>query len=376
LQTPLPLFGVNSLQRSNVKPDDSTSGNYPIKKYSKGFRLLNFHSWLPTISDPEYTLSFISENILNTLQTDVYFTYNNNEESKKFGFVTAYGAYFPWIRGGAAYTRDLPLGRLNDSLVMADQMEVKAGVLVPFNLTKGRTFSSLRIGTDYVYAKTQITGDFKDRLNLDAYGYINSYATFSVQSQQAVQHIYPRFAEILMLNYHHGVTNVKRKKFLANSYSYLPGVHVNHNLVINAAWQQMDSSGVILYSNSFPFSRGYSATNFPDGYQEHRQWKLGVNYHFPLFYPDWGFGNIIYFSRIRANAFYDFTRISGYNNSSKADLAYDYRSYGGELFFDTKLWNQQPISFGFRFSRLMDGEQQGLGPNQYEFILPVNLISR
>ena len=376
LQAPLPLFGINSLQKSNVKLQDSIGGNYPVKKYRKGFRLLNFHSWLPTISDPEYTLSFISENILNTLQTDVYFTYNNNEESKKFGFVTAYGALFPWLRAGAAYTRDLPLGRLNDSLVMSDQWEVRTGVLVPLNLTKGRTYSTLRIGTDYVYANTQITGDFKDRFTLDDYGYINSYATLSVQSQQAVQHIYPRFGEVLILNYHQGVQNVTRKKFLANSYSYLPGVHANHNFVINAAWQQMDSSGVILYSNSFPFSRGYSATNFPSGYQEHRQWKLGVNYHLPLVYPDWGFGNIVYFLRIRANAFYDFTRINGFNNTSKANLAYDYRSYGGELFFDTKWWNQQPVSFGFRYSRLMDGAQQGLGPNQFEFILPVNIISR
>ncbi len=131
-----------------------------------------------------------------------------------------------------------------------------------------------------------------------------------------------------------------------------------------------------MYSNSFPFSRGYSATNFPQGYQEHRQWKLGVNYHLPLVYPDWGFGKIVYFLRTHANAFYDFTRINGFNNTTKVNLAYDYRSYGAELFFDTKWWNQQPVSFGFRYSRLMDGEQQGLGPNQFEFILPVNLVSR
>lgn len=36
-------------------------------------------------------------------------------------------------------------------------------------------------------------------------------------------------------------------------------------------------------------------------------YKLGVNYHFPIVYPDWGFANIIFFQRIRANAFYDHT---------------------------------------------------------------------
>jgi hypothetical protein len=33
------------------------------------------------------------------------------------------------------------------------------------------------------------------------------------------------------------------------------------------------------------------------------------NYHLPLLYPDWGFGNIVYFLRVRGNAFYDFTKV-------------------------------------------------------------------
>jgi hypothetical protein len=103
-------------------------------------------------------------------------------------------------------------------------------------------------------------------------------------------------------------------------------------------------------------------------------YKVGVNYHLPLFYPDWGFGSIVYFLRVRANAYYDYTHAMDYDNT-KQRIYREYRSYGAEIFLDTKWWNQQPISFGFRYSRLVDGEQQGLGPNQYEFILPVNLIS-
>ena len=103
--------------------------------------------------------------------------------------------------------------------------------------------------------------------------------------------------------------------------------------------------------------------------------KLGVNYHFPLFYPDWGFGSIVYFLRVRANAFYDFTRIKDYNQN-RVLVSRDLRSFGGEVYFDTKWWNQQPISFGFRYSRLQDAALQGLSPNQWEFVLPVSLIGR
>ena len=104
-------------------------------------------------------------------------------------------------------------------------------------------------------------------------------------------------------------------------------------------------------------------------------WKLGANYHFPLFYPDWGFGNIVYFLRVRANIFYDYAQIADYNNANRL-VELDFRSYGTEIFFDTKWWNQLPVSFGFRYSRLLDRDLEGRGADQFEFVLPVNLLTR
>jgi hypothetical protein len=53
-----------------------------------------------------------------------------------------------------------------------------------------------------------------------------------------------------------------------------------------------------------------------------------------------------------------------------------FRSYGTEVFFDTKWWNQLPVSFGIRYSRLIDPDFEGRGPNQWEFILPLNLLGK
>jgi hypothetical protein len=53
------------------------------------------------------------------------------------------------------------------------------------------------------------------------------------------------------------------------------------------------------------------------------------------------------------------------------------RTVGGELFFDTRWWNQQPVSFGIRVSHLLDNGFSSLdkkGANYFEFILPLNLI--
>jgi hypothetical protein len=367
LNSPLPDYGISSLQKPGDLLNQLPATQYPVKKYSKAFRLINFHSWLPTISEPDYQISFISENVLNTMQSEVYFNYNTNENSKKFGFVTAYGATYPWFRLGGAFTKDRS-STYNGNPVIWNEWEARGGVLVPLNLTEGRTYNSLSIGTDYVYVKPEFNDVYKDTFDSRGYGYINSYLTFSSQIQQARQHIYPRLAQTLRLEYSKAVTNIEGNQFLANGWLYFPGLSVNHNLVVNTAWQGHDTLKDVSFTNHFPFSRGYSERNF------HQMYKVGVNYHLPLFYPDWGFGSIVYFLRVRANAYYDYTHAMDYDNT-KQRIYREYRSYGAEIFLDTKWWNQQPISFGFRYSRLVDGEQQGLGPNQYEFILPVNLIS-
>ena len=368
LQPSLPVYGINSLQQSKPLPAMIESAKYPVKKYSKAFRLFNFHSWLPTVSEPNYGITFISENVLNTLQTDVYFNYNTNEKSKKIGFTQAYSALYPWVRIGGAYTKDRS-STYRGNLVYWDELEARAGVLVPLNLTKGRTYNSLVIGSDYVYAKPEFQGIYKDTFSNKGYGYINSYLTFSSQVQKARMHIFPRLAQTVSLEFNKAVTAINGNQFLANGTFYLPGVFQSHNLVLNAAVHRRDTLRSISFTNNFPFSRGYSEQNF------HQMYKAGANYHFPLVYPDWGFGNIVYFLRIRANVFLDYTHIVDYT-TTRVKVSRDYRSYGSELFFDTKWWNQQPISFGFRYSRLMDGGLQGLGPNQFEFVLPVNLINR
>jgi hypothetical protein len=97
-----------------------------------------------------------------------------------------------------------------------------------------------------------------------------------------------------------------------------------------------------------------------------------VNYHFPVLHPDWGFGNIVYFLRVRANLFFDWTTAHSFARQRN----FDFRSFGAEIYFDTKWWNQQPLSFGFRYSRLMDTDffTNPVNANQWELLLPVIAI--
>lgn len=105
-------------------------------------------------------------------------------------------------------------------------------------------------------------------------------------------------------------------------------------------------------------------------------YKWGVNYHLPLCYPDAGFGNIVYLLRVRANLFYDDTRAHDfYTNANKFSATF--KSTGAEIYFDTKCWNEALISFGIRYSHLLNNDLfGGTGRNRWEIILPLNIFNQ
>ena len=138
--------------------------------------------------------------------------------------------------------------------------------------------------------------------------------------------------------------------------------------MLNGSYQSRDTLGEYFFTNNFALARGYPGLDFP------RMWKWGLNYHFTIAYPDWGFGQILYFLRLRANVFYDNTKVK----SLRTGIITPLRSVGSEMYFDVKLWNQQALSLGLRYSRLLDVDKypNTISANQWEFIIPLNLIPR
>lgn len=366
---PLVVQGIDSLERGPAHLLDRIgAGNYPVSRYPANFRLLNFHSWRPYINDPNYMFSLVSQNVLNTLQSEFYVAYNRNEQYKEIGADATYGALFPWIDAGWDYIFDRNT-LVRSGKLFWNEMDSYAGFSVPLDLIRGKSSTSLQFGTDLVYERQYFTGLYKDSLKDDGFAYARSFLSFSHQIQQAQLQIYPRLAQSLYLSYDRALNSTGANQFLASGFLYLPGLFFTHNLVLGAAWQGRDLFNQGGFSNGFPFSRGYTAENF------YRMYRLAANYHLPLVYPDWGFGNLIYFLRIRANLFYDYTNVQDFYTNG-ADFNAVFRSFGTEIYFDTKWWNQLPISFGIRYSRLLDPDFEDRGPNQWELILPLNLLSQ
>ncbi|MCB9056555.1 MAG: hypothetical protein H6549_11925 [Chitinophagales bacterium] len=342
--------------------------NFAVKNYKKGTGLINFHSWRPYYEDPIFTFSIYGENVLNTLQTEVYYLYNQSDKTNAAGFTTTYSALFPWLTGGMEYTFD----RQSQSGRQWSQLDSRIGLVIPLSYVSGKTYKNFTLSNYYVLRNEFNKGPYKDTLGNTFFSYLSHSISWTEQVQRAVQHIYPRFAYSLTAAHRYPVNLYKGYQFYSAASLYLPGFHSTHNIVFSAAFQQRDTTR-LLFGNRFANARGYAdyyGTNAGS-----RQWRLSVNYHLPLFYPDWGFGNILYLQRVRANLFYDYQRLFSNNKRFTLDL----RSAGVELYVDTKWWNQYPLTFGIRISQLLDDDPLAAfakGGTKIEFILPVSIIPR
>ena len=369
---PLAGFNIASLRKdsaANLLSEINTPA-LPLKKYPKFTRPFNFHSLIPYFDDPEYSFSLVGQNILNTLESELSFTYNRNEGHKQIGFTSTYGALFPYLFGSLNYTldrRDYGFDRNRNPVeINWNETQVQAGLQVPLNFSKGRNYTRINIVSSVNYSINSVKQlAFKNALPNNAY--LNNSITFNNQIAAPVQHIYPHLAQTITLTYRNTINNLNAHQFLASGSFYFPGLFNNHSLVFNVAHQRRDRNYSI-FSNQLPFSRGYTADNL------YRLYKAGVNYHFPIAYPDAGFANLVYLLRLRGNLFYDYTHGTDFYTNG-TNFKADFRSAGAELYFDTQWFNQSRITFGVRYTHLLDRDVfGGAGNNRFTLIVPLSIF--
>ncbi|MDZ4072923.1 MAG: hypothetical protein U1C70_13940 [Sediminibacterium sp.] len=360
-----PLYIDHSIQQSITGNALKVAGNYPVTNYKRSFQLLNIHSWRPYYDRPEYSFTLYGQNVLNTFSSELAYTFNENERSHRISYDGAYGGTYlqPVFGASQTWQRSFRLNR--DTLFQWNLWEAYAGLRLPFNFTGGKQFRNLTLQATLNRSAVRWTGIAKNIFRDANFNYVDLRLFYAAQIQRAVQHIFPRWGQSFQTRYRQTLGDARAWQMLVSGTLYLPGLHRNHNLVLTGAIQSRDTLNQFNFSDNFPFSRGYTAINLP------RMYKLGVNYHFPIAYPDWGFGQLVYFQRLRLNAFYDLS----VGKSLRTGRQFNFGTLGGELFFDTRWWNQEPVTFGFRYSRLLDQQLVGgARVNYWEIILPVALF--
>lgn len=353
-------FKIALTEAPNVLANNNRQ--FATEPYKKSTGLFNFHSWRPNFTDPEITYSLFSDNILSTFSNELFYRYNINETSHGVGFNSFYGGLFPVINAGVNYTFDRTIKTPGLTYTL-NQFEARGGLSIPLNFSGGKTYKFLNFGSNYVYSQLSPSAAFRNILRGRTASYLHHFLSYSQQLPKARQHIFPKFAYAVNLQ-HRQLLNDAGFQSLGGVSLYLPSIR-NHAIVLAANGQETDTANRV-FSNRFANSRGYNDFYFS------RMWRLSANYHMPLFYPDAGIPGILYFLRVRTNAFYDYGRV--YDNRRAFR---NQRSVGGELYFDTRFFNSLPVTLGLRVSHLLDDDfsrTRPKGTNYFEFIIPLDLI--
>ncbi|ANH83685.1 hypothetical protein A8C56_03695 [Niabella ginsenosidivorans] len=355
---------INDSVHLSESPVNAAMPVLPSGKYAQLTAPLNFHSWRPNYDNPEYSLTVYGNNILNTTQTQLYYLYNRNDRSSAIGGSFTYAGLYPYIGLGSRYTINRQL-HLKNEIRSWNQWDNYLSVSVPLNWIDGRRYNYLNTGTNLGYRI-----DFNRGAGYapsDHFGYLTHSLSFGQQVQRAAQDIYPKWGYGISLQYTYAINKWHSNQLYGRAVFYVPGFLPTHNFVFSLTAQQ-SSVKYQLFSNSINFARGFN------GIDSTRMGTVTIDYHLPLWYPDWGFGNLLYIQRVRGAAFYDYTGIKGRSSGFYTSL----QSAGAEVYLDTQWWNQHPLTFGLRVGRLLTKDPVAPGRNRlfYEFILPVSIIPK
>ncbi|WP_156522603.1 TolB family protein [Arachidicoccus ginsenosidimutans] len=339
---------------------DST--NYTITNYPKLHHPINFHSLQPDFEDPNYNFTLYGENVLNTLQTNVSYTYNRIENYHEVGVGSVYGGSFiePFINGNYIFDRTAYSTKGKQNVHFSDA-GWQFGLQLPLNFSSGNFYKFFTYTTSFNQRFIHWNENNLDLKNRSA-NYLSNQISFVNQSQQALQQMYLRFAQSISTLLRNTIDNNSAWQILIKGSFYFPAILPTHSFHVDLAWQKQDTLSRYAFSYNFPFSRGYDLYNFPE------MWKFGLNYTLPVISPDAGFGNLIYLKRIRANVFYDNTF-----GKIPQEKTTNFASFGAEVSFDLNVWNQQSTGFIIRYSRLLNNQILS-SRNRWEVILPVNLF--
>ncbi len=341
--------------------------DFPVTRYPQTAGLVNFHSIQPAFQDPNYGLDLVSNNILNTFDLVAGYNYNRNEQSSGISFSGIYAGLYPLISAGAGYTFNRNLVTSHGDRVFWNERTVNGGLSIPLNFISGKYFYGLTGGSSLYSSMVHYRPNPKYMLRDFSVDYFNTSIGFTHQLVQANQNIFSHFAQTLFFQYERTLGLPYAEQGYGIGDFYFPGLFVNHSVVLEGEFQHRDNQHAYEFPDNFIYSRGYDPGTYSDIY------RLAANYTFPLVYPDFGFAGIVYFLRLRANLFYDYSRSRTLH--AQGYFPDYYRSAGAELFFDTKWWNEYPLTFGIRYSRLFDADP--LDPSRthlVELVLPLQLF--
>ncbi|MCK5821975.1 MAG: hypothetical protein KAH17_08810 [Bacteroidales bacterium] len=345
---------------------DIPKEKFKVKGYRPAFNSLKFHSWSPVVSTSTVGLGLVSDNVLNNLHFEAGYKYYLNEASSGFSVAAIYGQYLPIFSLGYNQGFRNPGFNISDNLKVWER-NISAGVNIPLDFSKGmfhrNIIGGLNLQHTAVPALAGISNLGGGKVNFTTVGFQSKFVITKIQAYQNITTPLGIGGELM---FNRSISSLKASQLQLYLDGAVRGLLPNHNVVLGFSYMKESMWNPYQYIDLNTYPRGYAipACNWL------ATWQL--NYHFPLIYPDIGFGGLVYLMRIRANLFADYAFGNTLNPSSGYEQSQSFQSIGGELIFDMRIIRLVPMSLGFRLSAL--GQTDLLNPGRssyFEVFFPV-----
>lgn len=379
--------------------DSIPAQKHPVSRYSKFKGIVNPYAWGPYITSSltQPFVGIISQDILSTTSVNLGYMFDVNERTGAWNAAVSYQGAYPivdvsYTRGDRSvnegdFTIEVIDKNVTKNVLVRDvkfqwtEQNVEGGLRLPLNFTHSKYQTSVILGeavgvTQVSNFRNQILNDRlipvtirNDSVSGSYYFYPdlvgNGNLVYNHVSMTAYhllktsrRDIYSRWGQSLSMNYYSTPMggNYNGGLFSALGYLYFPGMMKHHSLNAYGAFESTlvdERANDYVFRNYVPITRGQSVNRFGNYY------ALGVNYTFPLWYPDIALGPVLNIQRVRLNAFYDYAFGQKRLYSDGANIMYS--SVGGEVKFDFNFMRFLPqLNIGFRYSR-------GLTPSVSKF---------
>jgi hypothetical protein len=359
-------FQINSLNIKRNLPENTSDYTYTPEPYRKWQHPFRFHSWMPFYADLDVIttdpaslrpgFSILTQNNLSTLISTLGYEYSK-EKNHVFHSKVTWKGLFPVLESQLDYGDDPKIYKLDSSV--GEPSEIKPGlrfsntVSFPMQFSSGKFSEFLRpslnweYNNKYIYLKETGSYDYGQSI-LSARLYFSNY------HRSAMRDIYPRWAQVIDLNYTFAPFDkpVYGTAASVSTAFFFPGILPNNGIKLRFEKEKQDPSKY-MYSSGISFPRGYNNVLSKDIS------FYSADYVLPLFCPDLSLATILYIKRIRGGLFYDYASATGNYyfdtdiNGNPANFFHNYNetfsSYGFELLADFHLMRIPfMISAGFQ----------------------------
>lgn len=368
--------GIDNILREQEK-GIINSDSIPMKKmevrpYRRLPHLFNFHSWLPFYFDYnnyEITLdgynikpglTLLSQNKLSTAFTRVGYAYYNSQHHIFTSFI--YKGFIPILDIDAGYggIPSVIPSEYTDSVKFSleNNQYYKLNIFIPIDISRGNY-------TTIIQPHVQLSKESKYYYDFERNKYLNQilFTQFSLSfynfRNSLERDLYPRWGQVFLYNLSAAPFENRLIGNIQTFHTklYFPGILMHHSFFLFAGVQKQ-MLDQYYFGSTFEFNRGYtSSPTFTE------MFKASVDYAFPIVYPDYNIGRVLYLKRIYAQAFYDYV-IYDHRNYSQYLKKYitqtnTTRSAGIEIISNIHLAHIIfPFNIGGRFSYLVD-EKKG-----------------